>query len=283
MSGARPIVRWHGGKWIMAPWVISHFPKHRFYVEPFCGAASVLLRKERSYSEVINDLDEEIIGLFRVLRDPDQSARLVRMMELTPFSRREFNLAYETTDDPVERARRLIIRSMMGYGGSLAIRRKSTGFRIDSRKSGSTPARDWRNYPTALAGTVDRLRGVAIECLPAIDVIARCDDPETLFYVDPPYMHGTRRRVDWHCYAHEMTDKDHEDLLDALLSVKGMVVLSGYRSELYDQKLTGWRVEMRNTYADGARKRTEFLWINKQCANRLALDGRYRAQMDLIE
>ena len=84
----RPLLRYHGGKWLLAPWIISHFPAHRVYVEPFGGAASVLIRKERSYAEVYNDLDSEVVNLFRVLRaQPDD---LVHAIELTPFARDEF-------------------------------------------------------------------------------------------------------------------------------------------------------------------------------------------------
>src|SRR5690606_6837914 len=97
---ARPIIRYHGGKWRIAPWIISHFPEHRVYVEPFGGGGSVLLRKPRSYAEVYNDLDGEIVNLFRVARDCGDE--LIRSVELTPFARDEFMLAYEETEDPIE-------------------------------------------------------------------------------------------------------------------------------------------------------------------------------------
>src|SRR5882757_3519486 len=113
---ARPLVRWHGGKWRIADWIISHFPKHDTYVEHFGGGGSILLRKPASKAELYNDLDKTIVQVFRVLRDPVESARLVELLRITPFAREEFAGAYLPCDDPVESARRTIVRSFMGYG-----------------------------------------------------------------------------------------------------------------------------------------------------------------------
>lgn len=253
----RPVLRWHGGKWILAPWIISHFPDHRVYVEPFGGAASVLLRKPRSYAEVYNDLDNEVVNLFRVLRS-DQSERLSELLRLTPFAAEEFFAAYETSECPVERARRTVVKAFMGFGSNGV--HKKTGFRSNSNRSGTTPARDWVNYPDALRATVERLRGVVVMSRDAADVMLAHDGPDTLHYVDPPYMSATRDAgAD---YAHELSDCDHKRLLEVLMSLCGRVVLSGYPSKLYDQSLLGWRRVERKALADGARQRTEVLWMN---------------------
>lgn len=124
----RPILRWHGGKFILAPWIISHLPKHRIYVEPLGGAGSVLLRKPRSYAEVYNDRDGEVVNLFRVARERGDDLR--RALELTPFSREEFVLSYASTDDPIEQARRTVTRSFMGFGSNS--HNHLTGFRGNS-------------------------------------------------------------------------------------------------------------------------------------------------------
>lgn len=269
----RPVLRWHGGKWKLAPWIIRHFPKHRIYVEPYGGAASVLLRKERSYSEIYNDLDEDAVNLFQVLRDPLKSTRLIQVLELTPFARAEFERAYQACADPVERARRLVVRSFMGFGSDAPNIELRTGFRAQSPKSSRSPENDWLNYPPALETIVQRLRGVVIERRPALDVIGRHDAPDTLHYVDPPYMPETRSqksgrgRLKYHAYAHEMTDSDHGTLLDALQRLTGMVVLSGYPSGLYDETLRHWRRITMAALADGARPRTEVLWINAAAAD----------------
>lgn len=266
MTVSRPVLRWHGGKWMLAPWILQHFPKHRIYVEPFGGAGSVLLRKDRAYAEVWNDLDGDVVNLFRVLRSDDAS-RLVEMLELTPFAREEFHAAYRTDHScPVERARQLIIRSFMGFGSNGHAR--VTGFRANSSRSGTTPAQDWTNYPDALNGIIRRLAGVVIENRDAKRVMSAHDSADTLHYVDPPYVFSTRADLAKD-YAHEMTDDDHAELLDFVRQLSGMVVLSGYPHELYDAALSGWRRVDRVAFADGARERTEVLWINPRCAERL--------------
>lgn len=268
---SRPVLRWFGGKWMLAPWIIGHFPEHRVYVEPFGGAGSVLLRKERAYAEVWNDLDGEVVNLFQVLRS-DDAERLVDLVRLTPFAQDEFHAAYALSDDPVERARRLIVRSFMGFGSN-GCNRQSTGFRANSNRSGTTPAHDWAGYPDALKLVMERFAGVVISSADATAVIAKHDTPQTLHYIDPPYIHDTRSKPHAHGYAHEMTDTDHAALLDKLQQVEGMVVLSGYPHPLYEAALKGWKRIERAALADGARPRTEVLWLNPACADALVPDA----------
>lgn len=260
----RPVLRWHGGKWLLAPWIISHFSTHRVYVEPFGGAASVLVRKPRSYAEVYNDLDDEVVTLFSVLRSP-RAGELVEAVRHTPFARAEFEAAYLHSDDPLEISRRLIIRSFMGFGSDGHNGARPTGFRANSNRSGTTPAHDWANYPDALCLIVERMSGVVIEHRPTVMVMERHDSPATLHYVDPPYVHSTRAKAknsERKNYRHELTDEQHAELLDFLDSLKGAVVLSGYPNPLYDNRLRHWRRVERTALADGARKRTEVLWMN---------------------
>ena len=270
----RPVLRWHGGKWKLAPWIISHFPKHRVYVEPFGGAASVLLRKERSYAEVYNDLDQDVVTLFRVLREPESAARLLAALRLTPFAKVEFEESYRPALDQVEIARRLLIRSFMGFGSNGHNAATKTGFRANTSRSGTTPALDWANYPDLLPTIIERLTGVVIECRDACEVMTAHDADLTLHYVDPPYLLETRSQSMSRngCYAHEMDRPGHVRLLEHLHGLAGMVVLSGYPDALYDASLPGWRRVEISTMADGARPRTEVLWLNPACA--AALDAR---------
>lgn len=269
----RPVLRYLGGKWKLAPWIISHFPAHRVYVEPFGGAASVLLRKPRSQGECYNDLDGNLVNLFEVLRDTVAAADLRRRLTLTPFARDEYDVAFEPSDDPVERARRLIVRSFMGHGSSSAISQRSTGFRASLvNRGGALPAGEWPGMPTALQAVTDRLTGVLIENRPALQVMARYDTPDTLIYLDPPYVQNTRsakRRGGkaFHAYAFELSDDEHGELLAHVLQARAMVVISGYANDLYDDALKGWGRETVATHADGALDRTEVLWLNPQaCA-----------------
>lgn len=272
----RPVLRWHGGKWLLAPWIIAHFPPHRIYVEPFGGAWSVGLRKAPCYAEVYNDLDATVVNIMRVLRDPAMAAELLRRLELTPFARDEFYAAYvEQPEDPIEFARLTLIRSLMGFGSAGVTDDYRTGFRANSNRSGTTPAHDWRSFPGALPAIIDRLRWVIVENRDAQEVMVAHDGPDTLHFVDPPYLHDTRSRranrrgVGTRVYKHELNDEQHKDLLAFLCTLSGMVVLSGYPSLLYDDVLADWRRSERHALADGARPRTEVLWINPLATERL--------------
>ena len=260
----RPVLRWHGGKWRLAPWIIGHFPAHRVYVEPFGGAASVLMRKPRAYGEVYNDLDQSVVNLFRVLQNPISAEALRLKLRLTPFARDEFELGYLDCADPIERARRLVILCFMGFGSNGHNKATRTGFRANSNLSGTTPARDWANYPDQLHAIVERLRGVVIENRDALEVMAQHDGHDTLHYVDPPYVRATRssKMNRKGCYAHEMDDEGHKRLLDFLLGLSGAVVVSGYPHESYEAALGGWRRVEIAALADGALDRVEVLWLN---------------------
>lgn len=265
----RPLLRYHGGKWILAKWIISTFPEHKIYVEPFGGAASVLIQKNRSYAEVYNDLDDEIVNLFQVVRDSGHE--LVSKLSNTPFSRKEFELSYKYHDDPIERARRTVVRSYMGYGSAASSGYK-TGFRSNSNRSGTTPAHDFNNYPPSLVAIIDRLKGVVIENKDAIEVMNQHDGSDTLHYVDPPYVLDTRSKGQkTSCYKFELKNDEHISLLNHLQNLKGFVCLSGYDNEIYNDILKGWVKTYKKTYADGASERTEVLWTNYKPYNQLQL------------
>jgi DNA adenine methylase len=243
----RPVVRYYGGKAALAPWIISHMPAHRVYVEPFGGGAAVLLQKPRAAAEVYNDLEGDLVNLYRVLRNPRDGRRLVKLVALTPFAREEFVGAYEPSGDAVERARRLLVRSHMGHGGEAAAGRK-TGFRyLAHRKElrGTHPATDWARLPAALAEIIVRCQGLVVEQCDALQVLRRYDGADTLHYVDPPYLKALRSCGSRHLYTHDLDEADHIRLAEVLKGLAGAVLLSGYGSPLYDDLYGDWHREER--------------------------------------
>lgn len=263
----RPVLRYLGGKFRLAPWIISFLPPHKVYIEPFGGAANVLLRKPRAKVEVYNDLEDDVVNLFRVLREDAQAARLIQQLRLTPFARTEFFAAYEPAADPVERARRMIVRSFMGHGATASRIDRTTGFRAVNTSANADPSKSWSTFPDSLSEAIKRLDGVAIENVPAEELIRTRDGKDVLFYVDPPYVHATRsakrtRSELAHGYNHELDDAAHVALVEQLNGVDGMVVLSGYDNEIYDAGLVGWERHELPAMADGAQPRTEALWLN---------------------
>lgn len=256
----RSALRYFGGKWAIAPWVMEHQPPCRIYVEPFGGAASVLLRRPASPVEVYNDLDEEIVGIFRVLQDPHHCSELIRRLQRTPYARTEFERAFIATDNPIVRAQRAIVRAYQSFHHEALFNPKKTSFADARHRAGHSKAREWASYPRCLASIHRRLQGVVIERRDALEVIRAQDTPQTLFYVDPPYMPSTRSSAK---YRHELNIEQHQALLDRLMKVQGMVVVSGYPSELYDDVLGGWRrVERKHRASGSVLPRTEALWIS---------------------
>ena len=188
-----------------------------------------------------------------------------------PFARAEFEQAYLSDGDPIEQARRAIARSFMGFGSDSLF--QVSGFRANSNRSGTTPAHDWAHYPDVLPAMVERLRGVVIENRPASEVIRQHDSTTTLHYVDPPYVAQTRSylRQAKYAYRFEMTDDDHRELASVLREAHGMVVISGYPCDLYDNELyPDWQRVERPAFADGARRRTEVLWLSPGASRRLS-------------
>lgn len=263
----RPALRYHGGKWTLAPWIIQSFPPHQIYAEPFGGAASVLLRKTRSRVEVYNDLDSDVVNFFRVLRDPALADALVRAVQLTPFSREEFDACYVPSPDPVEAARRLIARSYFGFGSHSFNAANSNGFRWMPAKP---YAKEWANLPHSLQFVSERLFGVTIEHRPAACIIEQQDSPDTLFFLDPPYPRALRDSGG-KGYVHEMTDHDHRLLAHQLRRIRGKALICGYPGDLYDRELyPDWTRLECTAYASGQKgraKRTEVLWANFDLSN----------------
>lgn len=264
----KPLMRYHGAKWRLAPWIISQMPAHKSYIEPFGGSAAILLSKTPVANEVYNDLNDEIVTLFRTIRDPLLCQQLITAVSLTPYSRVDFEecLTYEGISDPIEISRRLLVRANMAYG-STGASKNTTGFNAYSRP-GYDRIGFWRNTPNVITQVADRLASVFIEHRCALRLIKDHDHLDALFYLDPPYMTGTRKS-NGDMYSNELSDADHEELLKSVLLCQGMVMISGYESELYNDMLSGWMKSTKSVCANGQSsggvKRTEVLWISPNC------------------
>jgi len=265
----RPALRYYGGKWKLAPWIISHFPPHQNYVEPCGGAASVLLQKPRSPLETYNDLDGNVVNFFRVLRD--QSDELIRKIRLTPWARAEYELSLEPCEDVVERARRFYVLSSMSINGST-----------------SPSTADWQHWrdwidshhksPETQMGDINilyrvahRFQRVQIECRDWAEVFMTYDHPNTLIYFDPPYMKQTRAQPER--YRLEWTLPDHVAASDLLRDCTSYVVASGYACDLYADlyEAHGWKRVDKEAQTNSGGKRIESLWLSPRTVEALQM------------
>lgn len=252
------VVKYPGAKWALADWIIDHLPPHHSYLEPFFGSGAVLFNKPRSHIETVNDLDGQVVNLFRWIRDdPQQLAEAVRW---TPYAREEYCAAYCDPDgaNSLRRAVDFYIRLMMGHG--FRTTGEQVGWKRDvAARERAYAAESWRVAPETIKRAAERLRGVQIECRPALELIRAFNDPRVLIYTDPPYLLSTRHGKQ---YRHEMTDIDHHELLAALRDHRGPVLLSGYDSALYQKELRDWYREERAALAQDSTPRREVLWMN---------------------
>jgi DNA adenine methylase len=279
---------WPGGKLTHLDWLLPLLPTDcQSYVEPFCGAASVLLNRAPSPIEVLSDKDDEVVNFLRVLRDHREA--LLERLHLTPCARAEVALALELPipTDPIERARRFYVLARQSHSGMGLKRTQGDsvwGYTVDMVRRGvAASISQWLSGIDGLTYVATRLLTVQIDCRPALEVIERFDTPSTFFYLDPPYVHSARLgRV----YAQDdMTDKDHEVLAEMVHACKGRVAISGYRTNLYDRLYKDWycyemgtdsRILQGRAGNPERSPRIESLWCNYQA--RPSLFDALRAQ-----
>lgn len=272
-------IKWHGGKHYLADWIIGHMPEHTHYVEPYFGGGSVLLRKDpEGVSEVVNDLNGGLSTLWRVLSCPVKFPALCRRVEATPVSEDVFEMAgnVDRGASDVDIAVQFFVRARQSRQGLM--RDFATLSRNRTRRGMNEQVSSWLTALEGLPEVHARLKRVVILNRPAIEVIKQQDGPNTLFYLDPPYLHETR--VTTGDYAHEMGGDEHAELLTWLAGIKGKFLLSGYPSDLYEhhRRAHGWHVVTReiDNKASSAKtkaKKTECLWANYPLTATVA-DGR---------
>lgn len=263
----KAIMKYPGSKWSIAKWIISFFPDHHSYLEPFFGSGAVLFNKPRSNIETVNDLDGNVVNLFEWIRkDPE---RLAREIYYTPYARQVYDKAFATIPaDNFEKAVNFYIRLNMGHG--FRTNGEKVGWKNDVQgRERAYASQDWCKLPEKIMLAAERLRGVQIECRPAVGIIERFNHPKVLIYADPPYMLGTRHGKQYQC---ELDDKGQSDLLDVLLVHKGPVIISGYDNDLYNDRLQGWHKEYTTYYSQVCSKKREVIWINYEPVKQMELE-----------
>lgn len=253
----KAITKYPGSKWSIADWVISCFPEHHSYLEPFFGSGAILFNKPRSNIETVNDLDSNVVNLFEWIRnDPEQ---LAHEIYYTPYARQVYDDAFASVpEDSLGKAVNFYIRLNMGHG--FRTNGEKVGWKNDVQgREKAYAAQDWCNLPEKILQAAERLRGVQIENRPAVEVMEWFNNRKVLIYLDPPYLLETRHEKQYRC---EMDRKDHIALLATAKAHKGPVLISGYESDLYNDMLQGWYREETTCYSRAHRKKKEILWMN---------------------
>lgn len=257
---------YHGSKLRIAAKLVANLPPHNAWVEAFCGSAAVTLAKRPAPIEIINDVNGEIINFFRQLRNNWRTMK--RVLLLTPYSREEFETAQarEPGLSDTERARRFLVAAMMAINGSFGS--DAGGFSFSnsySRRGMEARVSRWNAAVNDLDRIVERLRSVRVERRDAIRLLADFRNrPASLIYLDPPYLANHVKG-----YDHEWPREKHVALLAELKKAKGMILISGYQSSLYEEHLTRARGWVRKTISTNTRGhngrdfvRTEVVWSN---------------------
>lgn len=253
----KAIIKYPGSKWSIADWIINFFPEHHSYLEPFFGSGAVLFRKQRSNIETVNDLDDNVVNLFEWIKmDPE---KLAYEIYYTPYARQIYEDAFASMpEDSLGKAVNFYIRLNMGHG--FRTNGEKVGWKNDVQgRERAYAASEWMKLPEKIMQAAERLRGVQIECRPALELITHFDYKKVLIYCDPPYVLHTRHGKQ---YRFEMDEKDHNNLLDVLLAHKGPVLLSGYDNDLYNDRLKDWHREETVCYTQTASRKKEILWMN---------------------
>ena len=259
---------YYGSKLRISKKIIEMLPPHNAWVEAFCGSAALTLAKPPAPIEIINDMDDQIVNLFEQLRD--NSEALLNAVALTPYARSEFEKGRQRDSEmePLEKARRFLVATMMNVNAT--IRGRNSGFSFSSsysRESREARVNRWYNVPQRLEKVIARLRSVRIENRDARDLLDMfVDRPATLVYLDPPYF--VKRR---HGYVIDANDLEfHTELLKKCIKAKCMILISAYETPLYDELLTterGWEKNKISTLTRDTRGRdytkTEVLWKNR--------------------
>lgn len=258
------ILKYPGSKWKIAQWIVSQFPKHHSYLEPFAGSLAVLFNKPLSNIETVNDLNMDVVNLFRCIREnPD---RLAKIVEATPYSRNEYDSMYyaEVPECKYEQARQFLVKCWQGHG--YRVNQYKVGWKNDVQgREKAYAMRHWNELPDRILLAAERLKQVQVECMPAVELIKRFKFQDVLIYADPPYLEETRTSHVKQQYSHEMLkEQEHVEFLKVMLQHPGPVVISGYESALYREMLEdrGWNKKSVRSNDQSGAARQEVIWMN---------------------
>jgi DNA adenine methylase len=264
----RPPLKSHGGKWYLKEFIISNFPEgyeQMTYVEPFCAGASVFLNKKPSLLEVIGDVDRGVVSVFKALRD--EPKEFIKRIKRVRYTKRVFESALEKKaeefEDYMDRAVNEYILRRMSRGGL------KKAFAWSDRTRGGQPGdvNAWKTMARQLKGIAKRVEHASVVCEDFKDVFKAWDEENTLFYLDPPYLHSTRAEGSTELYENELSIDDHLNLLHLAKNARGKVIISGYSSPLYNRSLKNWKCRKKNianhsSQAAKKQRRVEVLWMN---------------------
>lgn len=278
--------RWFGGKGNLVKFILNYIPFNddvEIYVEPFAGAANLFWNLEKPYKvEVLNDIDDRIVNIFRVLQNKDTFDDLLHKLLWTPYSRSEFVCALKILECPenyndIDKAWAFFVTQNQGFGGKASTEGDWGRILSEINRGMASNVNNWRSHLKMLYWWHERLSRVQIDKVDALKAIEYWDSSKTFFYIDPPYVNSTRKQGE---YKYELSDDYHEKLVDLLLNVKGKVMLSGYKNKIYDKlENEGWTRFDKTTVSHAAGRtrssklqgkgavhsfaqRVESIWIN---------------------
>lgn len=265
----KSLLHYPGGKKRIAPWIIENMPEHHSYLDPFFGGGAILFAKPPSRIETVNDLDGDVVNFFRVIQNLESCRELQEWLTYTPYSRQVYEETFqEEPKSPVEQAGYFAVRSMQSHGFRLT---EKCGWKKDVYgREAAYAVRYWNQLPEVLAEMAVRLKGVQIENRPALELIRAFDHENVLIYLDPPYVLSTRGRKQ---YRHEMSDQDHEELLETVIGSRAKVMLSGYDCKLYERYLKDWYKLQMPSRAQNNLRRVETLWMNFEPVEQMRLEN----------
>ena len=226
-------IKYFGGKFYMLPKIEVHYPKDiykRVYIEGFGGGAALLLSKDPYGVEIYNDLDKNVYSLFKVLSDKTLYGQFKDSLDLTPYSRdirEEYKKDLKKKDlTIIERAVKFFYVNRTSFNGQ-----GSFCTNTSARRGMSKAVSDYLSAIDRLYELHQRISRVIIENMDILALLDKYNKEDTFFYLDPPYVHSTRKSTAR--YNCEMTDKQHQSMIERIISHKGKFLISGYDCDIY--------------------------------------------------